>query len=155
MTRAGGGSGAAGGWTLLLTQTDGNGNFDGSVVPFRQNVNVDHPSISAPYARDWSDTGAGVLPASNDEFMIVRQSTGDFVTMQVGQWCAGTDWEDTGVGACGGSGHPGYARGHVWNADGSSRGDMNFNGCSHGGNCACGGGDGVACLLYTSDAADE
>jgi hypothetical protein len=36
-----------GGWTLLLTQTDGISIFACSVVPFSQTVNEDTPSLSA------------------------------------------------------------------------------------------------------------
>ena len=67
-----------GGWMLLLTQTDGNSDFAGSVVPFRQTASEDQPSLTSTYARDWSSSGVGLLPsaARADEFMIVRRSSG-------------------------------------------------------------------------------
>jgi hypothetical protein len=131
-----------GGWMLLLTQTDASANFAGSVVPFRQTSGS--PSTSAVYARDWSSTGVGLLPAAGDQIMIVRQSDGDYVTMTLTTWCPGASWESTSAASCGGSGHAGYAAGTVTRgASATSLGTMNFNGCSHGGGCYNGGGDGV------------
>ena len=129
---------------LLLTQTDGSSDFSGTGVPFKKSANPDAPSTSALYARDWSKDGVGLLPRAGDEFMIMRHSDGDFVVMSLKQWCPGESWESTSQGACGGSGHPGYGQGSVTRGTSqTSLGDMYFNGCSHGGNCASGGGDGV------------
>ena len=129
------------------------GRTGGSVVPFRQNANENSPSTSGVYARDWSSSGVGLLPQGGvgDQFMIVRHSTGDFVTMTLSNWCPGASWEDTNAGTCGGSGHPGYGRGAVTRGSSqSSQGDMYFNGCSHGGNCDSGGGDGAGFSTHSS-----
>jgi hypothetical protein len=141
--------GAGEGWTLLLTQTHANDNFAGSVVPFKQTLNEDcvgEDCTTNAYARDWSDSGLNLVPKAGDEFMITSTVHNTYVTMTLNTWCAGSSWEDfSASGPCGGAGyHPGYGQGEVFNADGSSRGQMNFNGCSHAGNCYNGGGDGVA-----------
>ena len=139
-----------GGWMLLLTQTDGITDFSGSVVPFKQSASASAPSTSTTYARDWSDTGAGLLPAANDQIMIKRNSDGDWVMMTLTDWCGTADWEQTSVSTCGGSGHPGYGAGAVTRKGGASVGTMYFNGCSHGGNCASGGGDGAGFSTHSS-----
>merc|ERR1712070_836193 len=50
------------------------------------------PSTTSLYARDWSASGVGLLPAPNDEFMIVNQKNSEYVTMTLKKWCAGAKW---------------------------------------------------------------
>ena len=116
------------GWMLLLTQTDAVANIEGAEVPFLHDLNRETPSISAPYARDWSYTGLGLVPEPGDEFLIQRQSTGDSVRMVIDEWCG---WDDGSAPACGGvGGHPGFAHGRMFDADGDLVDTRFFNGCS-------------------------
>ena len=53
-----------GGWQLLLTLTDEQDQYTGSVSPFLNDLNATKPSVTNPYSRDW--TGI-VDPTSGDQ----------------------------------------------------------------------------------------
>jgi hypothetical protein len=146
-----------GGWTLLLTQTDAQSNFGGSVVPFKQNHNQSHPSLTNVYARDWSDSGVGLLPVGLDQFMIVKNaanvSNSESAVMTLDNWCAGPSWLRTDALGCGGQGYPGYGHGQVQYGHGHvqhGHGAFNFHGCSHAGQCALSGGDAAGFSRHSS-----
>lgn len=131
-----------GGWTLLLTMTNGNSNFGGSNNPFVDPGSVGTPSLSNVYTRNRGNT---FQPAANDQFMLRRESNADWVRFEISGWVAGSSWETLTEG------HNDLANGQAYSAAGSSlSGFTNFNCCTKGGNCGSGGGDGCGFGTFNS-----
>jgi len=136
-----------GGWTLLLTMTNGNTNFtggtNGSNNPFVDPGSVGSPSLSAVYTRSRANT---FTPAVNDQFLIRRGSNADWVRFVIStSWVAGSSWEALN------SGHNDFANGQTYNTAGSALTNFtNFNCCTKGGNCGGGGGDGCGFGTFDS-----
>lgn len=134
---------AGGGWTLLLSMSDGNSFASGSNYAF--NVTTGTPSITSDYGLDRRNT---FVPANGDEFMIRREDTSDWVRFVVTTWSPTynniTDkWATTKDTGGTDRGHPYWALGQMYNSSGSAvSGITHFNGCALGGNCGSGGGDG-------------
>ena len=83
-------------WTLLLTQTSGTADIDGTNNPFAVHISGSEPSTTTKYARNWTSV---LTPKTRDEFKLVRGSNGDFVVFVVDEWCG---WDSTEA-ACGGT----------------------------------------------------
>ena len=132
-----------GGWTLLLTMTDGNTNFAGTNNPFVDPGSVGSPSVSSIYTRNRANT---FTPAVNDQFLIRRGSNSDWVRFVISSgWVAGSSWETLN------GGHNDFANGQTYNAAGSALTNFtNFNCCTKGGNCGSGGGDGCGFGTFDS-----
>lgn len=135
---------AGGGWTLLMTQTSGNNFAAGSNYAF--SVTTGTPSRSAAYGLDRRNT---FIPVSGDEFMIIREATGEWVRFVVTTWSPTANqvanrWETLNNTSGTNNGHPYWAVGQTYGSNGSAlSGFIHFNGCAIGGNCGSGGGDGA------------
>lgn len=142
---------AGGGWTLLLSMSDGNGFASGTNYAF--NVTTGTPSITADYGLDRRNT---FVPASGDEFMIRREDTNDWVRFVVTTWSPTVNnitdkWATTKSTDGTDRGHPYWALGQMYNSSGSAVTDViHFNGCALGGNCGSGNGDGAGFGNYIS-----
>lgn len=139
-----------GGWTLLLTQAHASNQYAGSVTPW-QDLNTGTPDPLTPYSRDWD----GLLsPAVGSEFMVQRADGAHVRFVQSAAWCG---WHNTGV--CNGvdpGGHAHFTQGQAFDAGGNAlSGFVYFNGCTHVGGCANGGGDGVGFSSHAPWADDE
>jgi len=127
-----------GGWTLLLTQTNGVNQYSGSTSPFVNALNQDSPSTSSAYSRDWSQV---LLPQAGDQFMLHNSAVGDHVRFEMStEWCG---WNSNG-NCYGSSSHLQFAHGQLYNAAGNQiDGAVYFNGCARDGGCYNSGSDGV------------
>jgi len=135
---------AGGGWTLLMTQTSANNFAAGTNYAF--SVTTGTPSRSSAYGLDRRNT---FTPQAGDEFLIIRESTGEWVRFVVSSWSPTANnvanrWETTNTPAGTNTSHPYWAAGQMYNSSGSAvSGFIHFNGCAIGGNCGGGGADGA------------
>ncbi len=121
-----------GGWTLLLTQTDADSNFPGTVNPFLQTEG--YPSRTKVYSVNRANT---FTPKLGDEFMIVRETSKDFVRMKILNWPYGAAWDGVNSGS-----HGDIADGLVYDSSGNELdGITHFTCCNKVGGCASTGAD--------------
>ena len=67
-----------GGWMLMLTQDHAKYQYALSVNPLTQNLNVDNPSPTSRYSRDWSKSKIA-SPVGGSEFLLKRGRSGQSV----------------------------------------------------------------------------
>ena len=137
-----------GGWMLLLTQDDAYNQYSVSpgVNPLTQNLNVDTPSPTSRYSRDWGATKVA-LPPGGSEWLLKRGTSGKFV-----RFVQGTDKKFCGFGHqttdCNDNdaeqGHGFYTEGTAYDQDNNLIPKVKyFNGCNYGGGCGADGIDGI------------
>lgn len=140
-----------GGWTLLVSTNSGNNFASGSNYLF--SVTTGTPSITANYGLDRRNT---FVPAANDQFMIRREDTMDWVRFVVSSWSPTANgisngWETTKAADGTEQGHPHWASGQMYDSSGNAVSSaVYFNGCAIGGNCGSGGGDGAGFGTFKS-----
>lgn len=102
-----------GGWQLLLTLTHHQNMFHGSKHPLGfGNVNGDTPSLNNAYAKNWVDINQ---PAKGDDFLLINSGNLWKRMVMTFDFCG---WDSTDNGVCTG-GHGTYAKGQIYNEDGS------------------------------------
>ena len=89
---------------LLVSSTNPETQYTGSVVPWKTNLNTGAPGKGTAYSRDWGGTVFGLLPVAGDQMMIER----NYAYMTLTSWCAGASWTSTNAGCGGSQGHQGY-----------------------------------------------
>ena len=134
-----------------MTQTSGNNFAAGTNYAF--SVTVGTPSRSAAYGLDRRNT---FIPQAGDEFLIIREATGEWVRFVVTTWSPTSNnvanrWETLNNPAGSNMSHPYWAVGQTYGSNGVAlSGFIHFNGCAIGGNCGSGGGDGAGFGNYES-----
>ena len=125
-------------WTLLLTQTSGTADIDGTNNPFAVHISGSEPSTTTKYARNWTSV---LTPKTRDEFKLVRGSNGDFVVFVVDEWCG---WDSTEA-ACGGTANLslGFASGRLYDSSGVRIPDVRFFHTCFGLGCGTAGAEAV------------
>ena len=135
-----------GGWMLMLTQDHASEQYAESVNPLSQNLNVDSPSPTSRYSRDWSKAGI-TSPPGGSEFLLKRGTSGEFV-----RFVQGKDKKFCGFGDqttdCNNNNdernHGYYTEGTAYDQDNKLLADVKyFNGCNYGGGCDGDGIDGI------------
>ena len=135
-----------GGWMLMLTQDHATEQYAKSVNPLTQNLNVDKPSPTSRYSRDWSKTGIA-SPLGGSEFLLKRGTSGEFVRFVQGKdkkFCGfghqTTDCNNDNVNY----GHGYYTEGAAYDQDNKLLCEIKyFNGCNYRGGCGKNGIDGI------------
>jgi len=134
-----------GGWMLLLSQSDSNNQFEGSVNPLTVDMNVDKPDPLNDYSRNWGAISLET-PVGGSQFMIKRGSSGQYVRMVQdpnAKFCGFGDQTidcNTGINHH----HGFYTVGKTYNENGDLlNGITYFNGCNYGGGCGSSGVDGI------------
>ena len=131
---------------LMLTQTHATNQYEKSVNPLTQNLNVDKPSPKTQYSRDWSKTEVET-PLGGSQFLLKRGTSGQyvrFVQAQDKKFCGfghqTTDCNDNNAD----QGHGFYTEGKAYDQDGNALPNVKyFNGCNYGGGCGSSGVDGI------------
>ena len=79
-----------GGWQLLLTLTEAQQQYAGSVSPFLNDLNATKPSVTNPYSRDWT----GIVDPTSGDQILIQNAVGEYVKFIVTEWCG---WDDFGL----------------------------------------------------------
>ena len=86
-----------GGWQLLLTLTEAQQQYAGSVSPFLNDLNATKPSVTNPYSRDWT----GIVDPTSGDQILIQNAVGEYVKFIVTEWCG---WDASASTCTGGQG---------------------------------------------------
>ena len=130
----------------MLTQDHPTNQYEKSVNPLTQDLNINRPSPTSRYSRDWSKTKIP-NPPGGSEFLLKRGTSGQFVRFvqdEDKKFCGFghqvTDCNDNNRHI----GHGFYTEGTAYDQDSNLLPKIiYFNGCNYGGGCNETGVDGI------------